>query len=429
MSRVPGGAPLPPCLPLARLPTSAPPLPPCLRMTGLPVLAPLLPQSCCLPPMMSSAGAPSGIWKVKPLPLGVRACGLPLKPASIALSMAPTMACPDICAIIGVTATCSSRSLMLSVGTLMVCVNAAEVLATLLGSPPYCAVIEWLPTASEEVVKVAVPAASVPVPICVPPSKKITVPVGENPVTLAVNVTDCPKLEGFFDEDSAVVVATMPISELARRTGALLPPEFVTVTSTVPLPAGEVAMIDVALLTVNEVAAVPPNRTAVAPVKLLPVMVTGVPPAAGPLFGEIDVTVGAARKVNWSAELAALVPPKFVTVTSTVPLPAGEVAAIDVALLTVNEVAAEPPNCTAVARMKLLPVMITGVPPVAGPLFGEIEVTSTRTCAWASRLAPATNATSATTIMPAARIVQTRLRIATVARPQLTPQPLRFLPQ
>ena len=209
---------------------------------------------------------------------------------------------------------------------------------------------------------------------------------------------------------------------------ALVPPEFVTVTSTVPLPAGEVAVIDVALLTVNEVAAVPPNRTAVAPVKLLPVMVTGVPPAAGPLFGEIDVTDGAARKVNWSAALAALVPPEFVTVTSTVPLPAGEVAVIDVALLTVNEVAAEPPNCTAVARIKLLPVMVTGVPPAAGPLFGEIEVTD-GTCAWASRLAPTTNATSATTIMPAARIVQTRLRIATVARPQLTPQPLRFLPQ
>jgi hypothetical protein len=156
-------------------------------------------------------------------------------------------------------------------------------------------------------------------------------------------------------------------------------------------------------------------------------MVTGVPPAAGPLFGEIEVMDGSARKVNWSAELAALVPPKFDTVTSTVPLPAGEVATIDVVPITVKEVAAEPPNCTAVTRIKL-PVMITGVPPAAGPLFGEIEVTD-GTCAWASRLAPTTNATSATTIMPAARIVQTRLRSATVARPQLTPHPLRFLPQ
>ena len=61
------------------------------------------------------------------------------------------------------------------------------------------------------------------------------------------------------------------------------------------MPAGEVAVIEVALLTVNEVAAVLPNLTAVAPVKLVPVMATLVPPALGPLVGEIAVTVGAAR--------------------------------------------------------------------------------------------------------------------------------------
>jgi hypothetical protein len=128
--------------------------------------------------------------------------------------------------------------------------------------------------------------------------------------------------------------------------------------------------------------------------------------------------------VNWPTAPVALLPLEFVTVTSTVPLPAGEVAVIDVALLTVNEVAGVPPNRTAVARMKLSPVMVTGVPPVAGPLFGEIDVTvGAGTCAWASLLVPAINATSAATIMPAARIVQTRLRIARVARPLLTPQP------
>ena len=111
-------------------------------------------------------------------------------------------------------------------------------------------------------------------------------------------------------------------------------------------------------------------------------------------------------------------PPEFVTVMSTVPLPAGEVAAIDVALLTVNEVAALPPNFTAVSPVKLLPVIVTCVPPAVGPLFGEIEVTDGDvSCAWAPRLAPATDATSAATTMPAARIVQTRLRIATVAPP------------
>jgi hypothetical protein len=65
-----------------------------------------------------------------------------------------------------------------------------------------------------------------------------------------------------------------------------------TVMSTMPVPAGDVAVIEVALLTVNELAAVLPNFTAVAPVKLAPVMATLVPPVVGPLLGETDVTVG-----------------------------------------------------------------------------------------------------------------------------------------
>jgi hypothetical protein len=99
---------------------------------------------------------------------------------------------------------------MLSVGTLTVCISTAELLAALLGSPLYCAVIEWLPVASEEIVTLAVPAASAPAPICAPPSKNLTVPVGESPVTLAVNVTDCPELDGFGDDDSVVVVCANP---------------------------------------------------------------------------------------------------------------------------------------------------------------------------------------------------------------------------
>ena len=51
-------------------------------------------------------------------------------------------------------------------------------------------------------------------------------------------------------------------------------PGVVTVTSTVPLPVGEVAVIEVALTTLTDVAAVPPKFTAVAPVKLVPVTIT-----------------------------------------------------------------------------------------------------------------------------------------------------------
>jgi hypothetical protein len=74
---------------------------------------------------------------------------------------------------------------------------------------------------------------------------------------------------------------------------ALVPPEVVTVTSTVPvLPAGAVAVIEVALVTVK-VAAVAPKLTAVAPVKFIPVTVTEVPPAVGPEDGLTPLTAGA----------------------------------------------------------------------------------------------------------------------------------------
>ncbi len=73
-----------------------------------------------------------------------------------------------------------------------------------------------------------------------------------------------------------------------------MPPGVVTVTSTTPEPAGLSAVTLVALTTVRLVAAVVPKSTTVAPVKPVPVMVTRVPPAAGPEVGLRAVTVGAA---------------------------------------------------------------------------------------------------------------------------------------
>ncbi len=75
---------------------------------------------------------------------------------------------------------------------------------------------------------------------------------------------------------------------------ALVPPTVVMRTSTVPTPAGAVAVIWVLLMTVTPVAAVAPKVTAVVPEKLVPVMVTLVPPPIGPAVGEMEVTVGAA---------------------------------------------------------------------------------------------------------------------------------------
>ena len=72
---------------------------------------------------------------------------------------------------------------------------------------------------------------------------------------------------------------------------ALVPPGVVTVTFTVPVPLGARAVSVVALLTANVVAGFPaPKSTTVAPVKLVPVMVTKVP--LGPELGLTPVTVG-----------------------------------------------------------------------------------------------------------------------------------------
>ena len=80
-----------------------------------------------------------------------------------------------------------------------ICMTAAELLLPYVPSPPYRALSEWLPEVRAEVVKVAVPADSVPVPITVAPSRKLMFPVGvpPEPVTVEVKVTDCPEMDGF----------------------------------------------------------------------------------------------------------------------------------------------------------------------------------------------------------------------------------------
>jgi hypothetical protein len=70
-------------------------------------------------------------------------------------------------------------------------------------------------------------------------------------------------------------------------------PFTVTVTVTAPeLSAGVVAVIDVLLTTTTLVAAVLPNFTVAPDAKFVPVIVTAVPPAGGPLLGLMLVTVG-----------------------------------------------------------------------------------------------------------------------------------------
>ena len=76
----------------------------------------------------------------------------------------------------------------------------------------------------------------------------------------------------------------------------------------------------------------------------------------------------------WSAAPVALVPPGVVTVTFTVPVPAGAVAVMVVESLTVK-LAAPVPNFTPVAPIKPVPVIVTRAVPVLTPEVGLTALT------------------------------------------------------
>ena len=72
---------------------------------------------------------------------------------------------------------------------------------------------------------------------------------------------------------------------------------MLTVTSTVPEPAGDLAVSLVADTNVTVGAGLEPNATSAEAVKLVPVIVTAVPPAVGPAIRLSAVTVGAGAYV------------------------------------------------------------------------------------------------------------------------------------
>jgi hypothetical protein len=105
------------------------------------------------------------------------------------------------------------------------------------------------------------------------------------------------------------------------------------------------------------------NRTAVAPVKFVPLMVTLAP--TGPLLGVKLEIVGGLITVKLLALLA--VPAEVMTLIGPLVAPAGTVAVIVLAEFTVK-LALVPLNRTAVAPVKLVPLIVTLVP--TGPLAG-----------------------------------------------------------
>lgn len=152
---------------------------------------------------------------------------------------------------------------------LMTSDTAVEVDMAKFASPPYFAVIECVATLSVDVCSVATPPApTLPVPIEVEPSRKVTVPVIEPAVldvTVALRVTVCPAVAGFGSAVRAVVVGagvggtepalfssttlptTRPIFPLFVRSAAAAGPHTFSRkacgASTIPFVCGKVSKV------------------------------------------------------------------------------------------------------------------------------------------------------------------------------------------
>jgi len=109
-----------------------------------------------------------------------------------------------------------------------------------------------------------------------------------------VNVVDGRLDSRIHDTCSQILHGVEHICEPIARECHAGASRVVTVTSTVPaVPAGETAVILVSESILKLAAALLPNRTEVAPLRLVPVMATVVPPNVGPLDGLTPVTIGA----------------------------------------------------------------------------------------------------------------------------------------
>ena len=114
-------------------------------------------------------------------------------------------------------------------------------------------------------------------------------------------------------------------------------------------PTGTVAVMEVAETTLNVVAAMVLNFTAVAPVRFVPVIVTTVP--TGPVAGVKVVMAGAGITVIVKTAVLIAVPSGVVMLILPVAAPEGTVAEIAVCDVTANE-ADTVPNLTDVVPVK-----------------------------------------------------------------------------
>lgn len=185
-----------------------------------------------------------------------------------------------------------------------------------------------------------------------------------------VRVTLLPPMMAPVEGDSFVSVGGLT----KRKTAPLLVAEAVsTVTALAPAAlAGEAAVTVLSEMTAKEVAGVGPKWTASVSIKPAPVMFTSVPPVFGPEVGVMEEITGAC----WNLKLSELsVPPGVVIMIGTVPARCiGVTASISLSLTTVKLVAATAPNDTLVVPLRLVPVIVTVLPPAVTSVVGNTAI-------------------------------------------------------
>ena len=134
----------------------------------------------------------------------------------------------------------------------------------------------------------------------------------------------------------------------------------------------------VSLSTLTAPSATPPIVAVALGWNAVPVIVTTVPPAEGPLAGEIAVTVGAAAGsyVYVHAQVADC--ESGLNTSTAFPLPGACAPVVPLRVVgpvTLTPVSGTPPIVAVAPDWKSVPLIVTGVPPDEGPFAGTIPVT------------------------------------------------------
>lgn len=274
------------------------------------------------------------------IPLNVTAV-MPVKPVPVMVTEVPTG--PDA-------------------GVNDVIVGATVTVKSVVLVPVPCDVVTVIrPVVAPEGTVVVICVGELTVKAALRPSN-LTVIVPEKPVP--VSTTDVPTGPLVGVKELITGAPAVTVKFVALRADPL---GVVTVILPVVAFAGTVATILVELV-MEKVALTPLNRTEVAPVNPVPLIVTDVP--VGPLVGVNDVIVGAGG-VTVKLELLVAVPSGLTTWIAPVSAAAGTTAVICV-LDTTVKLALTPANRTAVVPVKPVPLIVTVVP--GGPDVGLNEL-------------------------------------------------------